>query len=265
VTIYADLLRYRELFSNLFGRELRARYKGSFLGVTWSLANPIVLMGIYVLVFSLLWKVVDIEHYALFLLCGLAIWVLFSSALTAASRSLVESADLVKKVRFPRQLVPLAVVAAQLVPFAVMLGALIVVDAILLPRTRDTVLLAIPIGALAVLLVAGVSLAVASANVIFRDVEHLVSALMLPLFFLTPILYRLEDLPGGLERYDWVIEVLRWANFLSPAIYALRDPLFYGVLPAWTDVLYLCGAAVVALALGAWTFSRVDDRIAAEL
>src|SRR5690606_25474302 len=109
--------------------------KGSFLGVAWSLANPLVLMGVYALVFSLLWKVVDIEHYPLFLLSGLAVWVLFSSSVTAAARSLVESGDLVKKVRFPRQLVPLSVVAAQLVPFVAMLAVLVGVNAIVIEET----------------------------------------------------------------------------------------------------------------------------------
>src|SRR6185312_3891264 len=75
VTVYADLFRYRELFGNLFRRDLQTRYKGSVLGVAWSLVNPLVLMGIYVLVFSLLWKVAQVRHYALYLLVGLAVWL----------------------------------------------------------------------------------------------------------------------------------------------------------------------------------------------
>ena len=92
VSIYADLYRYRELFANLFRRDLQTRYKGSALGVAWSLVNPLMLMGIYVLVFSLLWKVAQIPHYALYLLVGLTVWLFFSSSLTTASRSLVDSA-----------------------------------------------------------------------------------------------------------------------------------------------------------------------------
>jgi len=264
VTIYADLLRYRELFGNLFRRDLQTRYKGSVLGVAWSLVNPLVLMGIYVLVFSLLWKVAQVPHYALYLLVGLTVWLFFSTSLTMASRSLVASAPLVKKVRFPRQLVPLSVVATQLVTYGAMLAALIVVNLFVIPETRGTVWLSIPLSLLVIALVAGVSLAVACANVVFRDVEHLVSAILLPWFFLTPILYRLEDLPGGFQRY-WVVTILRWVNPLTPPIYALRDPLFYGRLPHWSDVLYLVVAAAVALAAGAWLFNRVDDRIAVEL
>jgi ABC-type polysaccharide/polyol phosphate export permease len=265
MAIYADLLRYRELFASLFRRDLRVRYKGSVLGVAWSLANPLVLMGIYVLVFSALWKAVDIDHYPLFLLSGLAVWIFLSSSLTGAARSLLDYAELIKKVRFPRQLVAFSVVATNLVPFGVMLAVLIVVDAIVVPDARDTVLLAIPIAAVIVCMVAGIALAVAAANVVFRDVEHLLAAVLLPWFFLTPILYRLEQLPGSLDRYETVADVLRWGNPLTPAIAALRDPLFFGELPGAGDVVYLCVAAVVALALGAYVFTRVDDRIAVEL
>jgi len=265
VSVYADLIRYRELFGSLFRRDLQARYKGTIFGVAWSLANPLLLMAIYVLVFSLLWKVTSIDHYPLFLLCGLSVWIFVSSSLTGAARSMLDYAELIKKVRFPRQLVAFSVVATQLVPFVVMLAVLIVVDAIVIEEARDTVLLAVPIAALIVVLVTGVALAVASANVVFRDVEHLLAALLLPWFFLTPILYELEQLPGSLDQYELVADILRWGNFLTPPIYALRDPLFFGELPNAADVVYLAVAAVAALALGAFVFSRVDDRIAVEL
>jgi lipopolysaccharide transport system permease protein len=265
MSIYADLYRYRELFGNLFRRDLQTRYKGSALGVAWSLLNPLILLGIYFLVFSLLWKVTSVPHYGLYLLVGLALWLFFSTSLTMGSRSMVDSAALVKKVRFPRQLVPLSVVATQLVTFAAMLVVLMVLDAIVIPETRDTFLLAIPIAAGIVAFVAGVTLLVACANVVFRDVEHLVAAVLLPWFFLTPILYRLEDLPGGVQQYDWVVTILRWVNPLTPPLYALRDPLFYGQMPNVWDVVYLVVEAVVALGLGALVFRRVDDRIAVEL
>ena len=178
---------------------------------------------------------------------------------------MVDSAALVKKVRFPRQLVPLSVVATQLVTFAAMLLVLMVIDAIVIPETRDTVLLSIPIAAGIVAFVAGFALLVSCANVVFRDVEHLVAAVLLPWFFLTPILYQLEDLPGGVQKYDWVVTILRWVNPLTPPLYALRDPLFYGKLPDVWDVVYLVVEMVLALVVGAWVFRRVDDRIAVEL
>src|SRR6267142_450561 len=114
MTVYADLLRYRELFANLFRRDFQARYKGSLLGVLWSLLNP------------------------LDLLAGLACWIFFATSLQASARSLVDSAELIKKVRFPRQLVAFSPIATQAVTFAVMVGILLVLSLVFIPEARST-------------------------------------------------------------------------------------------------------------------------------
>ena len=266
MTTYFDLYRYRELFGSLFRRDLRAKYKGSVLGLAWSLAHPIVLMLVYLLVFSVMLKIqtADYEHYWLFLLAGLPVWVFFATSLQSASRSLLENANLIRKVRFPRQLLPLSTVATQLVSFAVMLAIVVVLSLVYIPEARDTVWVAIPLSGLAVCLVAGLSLAVASLNAVYRDVEHLVSALLLPWFFLTPVLYSLEGIPG-VQDHPRLIDLVHYANPLTPAIEAVRDPLFFGRLPAAGDTAYLAVSALLALALGAFVFSRVDDRVAVEV
>jgi lipopolysaccharide transport system permease protein len=265
MTVYTDLLRYRDLFGNLFRRDFQARYKGSALGVVWSLANPLLLMAIYVLVFSLLWQVTDeIPHYPLYLLAGLAPWIFFSTSLSAAARSMLDHANLIRKTRFPRQLVPLSTVATQLVTFTVMLAVLLALNMALIPEVRDTAWLALPLAALFVCFVGGLAVAVAAANALFRDVEHLVGSLLLPWFFLTPILYSFDQI-GAFEEHDTLVAVLRWGNPVTPPIEAIRAPLWEGALPAAGDVAYLGVAAAVALALGAWVFTRADDRIAVEL
>src|SRR6266536_992288 len=149
-TVYVDLVRYRELFGNLFRRDVQAKYRGSLLGLAWTLANPVLLMAVYLLVFS-----------------GL------------------------RKTRFPRQLLPLSVVATHLISFGVMLVVLLALTFALLPRVRATEWLALPLGLAVVAVTCGLALAIASLNVLFRDLEFLVSALLLPLFFLTPVLYPL--------------------------------------------------------------------------
>ena len=98
MTVYADLLRYRELFANLFRRDFQAKYKGSVLGVAWSLVNPIVLLGVYLLVFGLLFTGQKIAHYPIYLLAGLSSWIFFAVSLQSAARSMVDSAELIKKV-----------------------------------------------------------------------------------------------------------------------------------------------------------------------
>lgn len=266
MTTYLDLFRYRELFGSLFRRDLRAKYKGSVLGLAWSLAHPVVLMLVYLLVFSVMLKIqtADYEHYWLFLLAGLPVWVFFATSLQSAARSLLENANLIRKVRFPRQLLPLSMVATQLVGFAVMLAIVVVLSLVYVPAARDTVWLAIPLAALAVCLVAGLSLAVASLNAVYRDVEHLVAALLLPWFFLTPVLYSLEAIPG-VRDHPRLVDLVHYGNPLTPAIEAVRDPLFFGRPPAAGDAVYLAVSALLALALGAFVFSRVDDRVAVEV
>jgi ABC-type polysaccharide/polyol phosphate export permease len=264
-TVYGDLVRYRELFGNLFRRDVQAKYRGSLLGVAWTLANPVLLMAVYLLVFSVLWKTPfgTTDHYALFLLVGLAPWIFFASSLQSASRSMLDNANLIRKTRFPRQLVPLSMVATHLISFAVMLVALLALNFALLPRVRDTEWLALPFALALVAITGGLALAIASLNVLFRDVEFLVTALLLPLFFLTPVLYPLTD-PQIASR-DWVVDVIHWGNPLSPVVEALHDVLFYGTLPTLGDTLYTAAAAVIALGLGAFTFNRVDDEIAVQV
>ena len=266
MSVYADVIRYRELFGSLFRRDIRAKYRGSFLGLGWSLLHPLVLMLVYLLVFSVLWRVAEVgsDDYWLFLLSGLPVWVFFATSLQSSSRSLLENANLIRKVRFPRQLVPLSMVATQLVGFAVMVAIVIVLSLVYLPDSRATVWLSLPVGVLIVGFVAGLSLAVASLNAIYRDVEHIVAALLLPWFFLTPVLYSLDDIPGA-DDHPWLVDFVHWGNPVTPAIESFRDPIFFGELPAAGDLIYLVVATVVSLALGALVFNRVDDRVAVEV
>src|SRR5262245_22110921 len=178
-----------------------------------------MLMLVYLLVFSVLWRVAEAESddYWPLLPWGVAAWVFFATASQPASRSLLENANLIRKVRFPRQLVPLSIVGTNLVSFAVMLGVVIALSLWRIPEARDTVWLAVPLGALFACIVAGFALAVASMNALYRDVEHLLQALLLPWFFLTPILYSLGDLPG-VDDYPAADFLLPLAHFLPPPI-----------------------------------------------
>jgi ABC-type polysaccharide/polyol phosphate export permease len=266
MSTYADLLRYRELFGNLWRRDGQARYRGSALGVLWTIANPVLLMGVYLLVFSVVLgaRFAHVDHYPLFLLAGLACWTFYATAVQTSARAMLDNANLIRKTRFPRQLVPLSLVGAQAVSFAVMVAGLLIVDLAVLPRVRATEWLAIPLAALFVCVVAGLALAVASLNVLFRDIEFIVAALLLPWFFLTPVLYPLGGSGGPIHHHS-IIEAIHWANFVTPAVEAVRDPLFWGRLPYWGDVVYLAVAAVASLLLGAFVFSRVDDQIAIEV
>jgi ABC-type polysaccharide/polyol phosphate export permease len=267
MAVYGDVVRNRELFASLFRRDFQAKYRGSVLGVAWSLVNPLALMVVYLVVFEVLNRLgARAPHYALYLLTGIACWTFFGLTLQSASRSMVASSDLIRKVKFPRQLVALSVVATQAVTFAVMFVLLVVLSLVFVPGAASRVWLAIPMALLFVGLVAGCALIVACLNVLFRDVEHILTAALLPWFFLTPILWGTGSLlPSSAQHHRLLIDVLVWGNFVAPAIEAIRDPIWLGHAPRPSDVVYLAVSAVVALALGAVVFARIDDRLAIEL
>jgi ABC-type polysaccharide/polyol phosphate export permease len=265
MTVYADLYRFRELFANLFRRDFQAKYKGSLLGILWSLLNPLLLLAVYLVVFGVLFKNKSTVHYPIYLLSGLACWLFFSVSLQSAARSMIDSGELIKKVRFPRQLVALSMVATQAVTFGVMIAILIVVSLVFVPAARSFVWASIPLGVVFLGFVAGLALLVACLNVLLRDVEHILTAALLPWFFLTPILWGASSLPEHAQKHHLLLDVLRWGNPVAPPIFAIRDAIWSGHAPHLADVVYLCVATVLALTLGALVFRRVDDRIAIEL
>jgi len=264
VTVYTDLFRYRDLFLNLFRRELRVKYRGSTLGVAWTLINPIVLMLAYWLVFSVIVRAVSIQHYPLFLLTGLLVWLFFQSAIQMACSSLLGHASLVKQVRLPRQLLPFSVVATNLVTMLVMLAVVVPLNLWLNPDTRTTFWVAIPLLLPLTALVTGFAIVVAAATVMFRDVEHLVATVLLPWFLLTPIFYPFSQMPG-IKDHPKLADVLYYGNIVAPFIEAIRDPLFFGNLPHLSDVVYVFVAAIAVMVVAAFLFRRIDDQLAAQL
>jgi homopolymeric O-antigen transport system permease protein len=262
--LYADVYRFSELFRSLFRRELNARYRGSWLGLGWTLVNPLVLVGVYTLVFSVLWKAQGIPHYPLFIVSGLTVWLFFQSSVLMASSSIVGQANLVKQVRFPRQLIPLTVVASNLVTYVVMLVLIAPFNLVLIPETRHTMWAVVPLTLPLIALASGLSLVFGALSALYRDVEHLLAALFLPWFFLTPVFYELSTLPG-VKDHPHLMDVLHWGNVVTPIVESIRAPLFYGQYAGASDVVYSVLVGVGALALGSVVFRRMDDQLAAAL
>jgi lipopolysaccharide transport system permease protein len=259
IASYGDLLR------TLVKREIRVRYKGSALGLLWSLVYPLVMMAVYTLVFSVLWKSAgDIPHYPLFVLAGLAVWGFFQVGLQMGTASLVANSDLIKKVWFPRELVVTAAVLAQTVSIGVILVVLIPLDLIIVPRTARTMLLGVPILAALLCLALGFAWIASTANVFYRDVEHLLAVLFLPWFFLTPVLYSLTLLPAAVQ-HPWLINLLRYGNPVTPYVEGLRGVMLEGVVPGATLLAYIFLVGPVLALVGLRVIQRYEDRLAIEL
>ena len=249
---------------NIFRRELYGKYRGSVLGLFWTLINPLALMLVYTLVFSVLLKAFTIEHYPLFILSGLVTWVFFQSAVQMSCSSLFAQPSLVKQVRFPRQFLPLAVVAANIVTLVAMFTVIACANLIFIPETRTTFWAAIPLLVPLVALASGLGVAFGYMTVVYRDVEHLMLTIFLPWFFLTPVFYNLDQLPGVADR-QWLGSLIYWLNFVSPFVRGIRDPLFYGIYPRLIDVAYILVAAMASLIIGMLVARRMDDQVAAQL
>ena len=251
----------RYLFEQMVRRELRQKYKGSALGVLWYLINPLVLMGAYYLMFGVIFKAVAEPDYPLFLLVGLVVWVFFSQAVMSAAPSLLDQGALVRKARFPRETIPASVVIVHSVTFLALI-ALLTPITIAIRGTADPALLALPaILACLFAFVLGFALAVSVLHAYFRDVAPILSAALLPWFFLSPIFFD----PAHLDRFSdetAALFVLEWVNPVAPFIVAVRDVIYGGALPAASVLLYVVVAATLALFGGLALFRRMQGELA---
>jgi ABC-type polysaccharide/polyol phosphate export permease len=259
----ASAARYGPLFRNLVRREVRQRYRGSVLGLAWTLITPAIMVGAYFVVFKFLLRI-QIPYYALFLFLGLTIWQFFMGGAQIASGSLVSNATLVTKVRFPRQIVPLASMTGNAVTAGAMLAIALPLCAVFTVDSRLP-LLALPgllllLGALTV----GFGLLVSAINVYFRDVEHILAAIALPWIFVSPVFYTFDAVPA-LADHPWAEALLHWANPVAPFIIAIQDTVFWGKWPGGWDVLYMTGVAAVVLWTGWTVFRRLEPEMAVEL
>lgn len=193
-----ELWNYREMFHALVSREIRARYKGSFLGFFWSLLNPLLMMVVYSIVFAQVIRV-QVPHYSLYLLSGILPWTWFTTSVTNAAVSVIGNANLIKKVYFPSEILPLVSVSSNLINYLFSIPVLLLFMGVQqVPIT--SAILAFPLLILVQFILSlGLGLLLATLNVYFRDVEQLLGVLLMAWFYLTPIVYPLSYVP---ERYQ---------------------------------------------------------------
>lgn len=252
-----ELYRYRVLVEVLIRRELKARYRGTVLGFLWSFVNPLVLMALYVLVFSVYLRV-DMPNYPAFLLSGIFPWLWFSSTQSEATLAILGNAGLIRKVYLPSEVFPLVFVGSNMVHF---LASLPILFGFLVwsGLTPSWSLLLLPlIIAIQVPFTCGVALVLAALTVQFRDLVHIVPNLMTALFFATPIFYPVAMVP---ERYRILVD----ANPLSHLITAYHDVLFYGRVPSLWHLAVLVVASWLVLAAGFAVFDTRKEMFAEEV
>jgi len=253
------LVRYRVLIQSLVVRELKARYRGSVLGFLWSFLNPLLQLLIYTFVFSVLMperKVV--EPYPLFLFCGILPWTWFSSSLIESSNVLITGSNLIKKILFPAEVLPIVSVLANLVHFLlglpILLGFLIYYD-----KIHSTIVLLPAVIVLQLVFTLGLSLFLASLSVHFRDIQNVLANLMMLWFFASPVIYPYLDIPSR--------RLQKFLNFnpMTHILVGYHQTLFYGGLGHWPWLLATAVGSLLTFVVGYFVFDRLRDTFAEEV
>jgi lipopolysaccharide transport system permease protein len=256
----ANLFRYRGLIQSLVVRELKARYRGSVLGFFWSFVNPLMLLLVYTFVFKFVLPndTKGLQPYSLFLFCGILPWNWFASSLTEASGSLIAGGNLIKKVLFPAEVLPIVSVLANMFHF--FLGLLILLAFLIgyrhWPDPGDLIWFPIAI-AVQLIFTTGLALILAALTVHFRDIRDLLANLLQLWFFATPIIYYWRQ--ENVQRFKLLFDL----NPFTHLAISYQEILFFsGPFGHWRWLLALGAASVLLFLAGYGLFDRLRDSFA---
>ncbi|MEW5914262.1 MAG: ABC transporter permease [Thermodesulfobacteriota bacterium] len=253
----AELAKHRALLTALVSRELKGRYRGSVLGFLWTFLNPLLLLCVYALVFSVYFRI-QMDNYAVFMFCGLLPWVFFSGSLNDGAGAITDGGSLVTKVLFPLQILPAVKVLAAFVNYLLSLPILF---AFLLGwgvAITPKLIAFFPVAAVHILFTYALALLLSTANVFMRDTRHILANFLTLWFFVTPILYPLSQVP----------EKWRGLLYLNPAaIFALsyQDLFFWGRWPRWDILGLLALGSLVLLLMAVVIFEHYKEYFAEKI
>jgi len=257
----AELYHYRELIKNLVIRDLKVRYKSSVLGVLWSLLNPLLMTIVFTVVFSLMLRS-DTPNYPVFFMCGYLPWSFLSDSVVRGTNAIVGNDHLIKKVYFPREVLPISDVLSGLVNF--LLALLVLFGIILVFRVHLTAsVLMLPVIIVGqILFTMGLAFILATANVFYRDTQHIMQVVMQAWFFLTPIFYPIDVIPQSATVLGITVNLQLWVRRLNPMaslIASYRDILFRGAMPGLDFLLRTLVTCLVIFVIGYLFFSRFSS------
>jgi len=257
----AQLPRYRGLIQSLVARELKARYRGSVLGFFWSFINPLMLLMVYTFVFTYVMPaaVKGVDNYPLFMFCGILPWTWFASSLTESAGSLISGGNLIKKVLFPAEVLPIVTVTANMVHFFLALPILAIFLVVYHAPLTAGELAWFPVVVLVqYVFTLSCALILAALTVHFRDIKDILSNVLMLWFFATPIIYPYFNSPVTMKY-------LNWNPFAHIAISYQEILYFDGPFGHWKRLLALGVASVFFFLLSYWVFDRLRDTFAEEV
>lgn len=257
MSIFQNLYQYRELLKTNVQKEIRGKYKGSFLGVLWSFINPLLMVLVYTLVFPYIMRT-NIDNYLIFLIVAIIPWNFFTTVINSGCNCIWINGGIIKKVYFPREILPISVVVAGLINF--LISCLIILIFLLFGGIGFSIqLLWLPlIAVIQCLLSLGLLFILSAINVYVRDIEYLVAFLTNLLFYATPILYTADMFPTS----------IRWVLYLNPMSHlmdAYRNIFYYQAMPNLGSLLYIGLLALIILELGYLIFKKLEKGFAEEV
>ena len=261
-----EVWKHRLLIRTLVSRELKARYRGTVLGFFWSFFNPLLLMIVYTIVFGFILKPRDPSlgegawNYALYLFCGLLPWTWFSSSSNDSANVLMVNGNLIKKILFPAEVLPIVSVTSNFINFLFGLPILLVF-LVVLGRPLTAYALLVPVVMLVqYIFTLGFSLLLSALTVHFRDIKDILSNLLTFWFFSTPIVYSLGML-GPTSKLRTVLDL----NPMTHIIGGYHDCLFFGQLFHWKRLGITFLAALILFWIGSAVFDRLRDSFPEEV
>lgn len=255
-----EILNYKDMIRSMVKRELRGRYQKSVLGFLWSFISPLCQIAVFTVVFTYVFPS-NIPKYYIYLMTGMIPWQFFTDSISQGASSIINNADMTKKIYFPREVLTISSVTAKFVNL--LLSMLVVFGFILFSGIGfSPLLLLLP----AVLLIEyaislGMALIFASVTVYLRDMEYVVNVILMAWIWATPIMYSPDTL---IDQYDWIVDLLR-INPLTSVMYLFRDILYYHRMPMMIDMILPLIWGIVLMVLGEFVFGRLEGNFAEEL
>jgi len=255
--MFKELYQYRQLLKSNVRKEIRGKYKGSFLGVLWSFVNPLLMTLVYAIVFPFILKNSQ-DHYVTFLITGIIPWSFFTACISQGTNTILLNGGIIKKVYFPRIVLPISVVTSALINF--LISCLIIFIFLLFSGIGFSYyILLLPIVVLIqYILQLGLLFITCSVDVYVRDAEYLINFFVQMLFYGTPVLYSSTLFP---ENIRWILNL----NPLTQIINAYRDILYYKQMPDFGGLSIMLCVSVIILFLGLAVFKKLEKGFAEEL
>lgn len=254
-TLVLPFRSYKYLLLQLTQREIKARYKQSYVGYAWVLLNPLAQLLVYSFVFSMVFRFpTNNIPYIIFLYAALLPWTLFQSSIMSGTQSLVENASLLKKVNFPREVIPYASVLSKIVDFGFSALLFVILSLLLQVKLSPTIIFFVPIFFAQLLLTTGIALMLAAFNLFYRDIQYLANLLMMVWMYMTPIVYPLSLVPS---KYIWLYKL----NPMVGIIEGYRSSIF-GYPFETTIILWSIGVSIVIFLIGYVLFKKSEKMFA---